>query len=160
VVFGVSRASRVARSKHLQFVLGSFVVVALGLARFVGLAQALPFSSAARPPEKSFLVKVNARIRISQSSQQVGNKYSPVKVFFNPSIVNVGTVLIVVTNSDVEGHILEINGKTSRFMHEDGGRAVMRVTFRKPGTYFVGLGIDIAADNVSRFEGGSLTVVK
>jgi len=61
---------------------------------------------------------------------------TPVKVFFTPSVINVGTVIIVARNSDPEvAHRLSVNGVYSRWMGPGSGTSVMKVTFKRPGTY-------------------------
>jgi hypothetical protein len=59
-----------------------------------------------------------------------------VKVFFTPSVINVGTVIIVARNSDPDvAHQLAINGVLSKWMGDSGGTSVMKVTFKRPGKY-------------------------
>lgn len=63
----------------------------------------------------------------------------PREVTFTPDLVNVGTVILSIENLDVETHELQIAGVTSRLMGANGGMAVIRVTFKRPGTYGVAL---------------------
>ena len=58
------------------------------------------------------------------------------EVTFKPHLINVGTVRMIVTNSDDQAHLFEINGITSKRMLE-GGRTVLVVKFKKPGLYRV-----------------------
>jgi hypothetical protein len=63
---------------------------------------------------------------------------TPVAVFISPRVIPVGTVIIVARNSDAQSsHQLSVNGVTSRWMGEGGGTSVMKVTFKRPGTYTV-----------------------
>ena len=58
---------------------------------------------------------------------------------FTPNVINVGTVLIVVRNSDPGvAHQIGINGVYSTWMGPNGGTSVMKVTFKRPGTYVAG----------------------
>jgi hypothetical protein len=80
------------------------------------------------------LLKLTARIRVIEGSGTM----TPVKVFFAPSVINVGTVIIVARNSDPEvAHQLSVNGVISKPMGAAGGTAVMKVTFKRPGNYLV-----------------------
>src|SRR5690349_5305129 len=54
------------------------------------------------------LLKLRARIRVIEGGGTLGE---PVKVFFTPSVINVGTVIIVARNSDPDvAHQLSVNG--------------------------------------------------
>jgi hypothetical protein len=91
-------------------------------------------STAGAKQAKKPLLKVTARIRISQD----GTSLAAVKVFFTPSLINVGTVIIVTRNFDPEvAHQLSINGVHSRWIGPGGGTSVMKVTFKRPGSYGV-----------------------
>jgi hypothetical protein len=91
-------------------------------------------SSAAAKRLTKPLLKLTARIRVIEG---VGTM-TPVKVFFTPSVINVGTVIIVARNSDPEvAHRLSVNGVSSRWMGPGGGTSVMKVTFKRPGAYIV-----------------------
>jgi hypothetical protein len=93
------------------------------------------FSTASAKGSTKPLLKLTARIRVIEGS---GGTLIPVKVFFTPSVLNVGTVVIVARNSDpVVAHRLSINGVYSKWMGPGGGTAVMKVTFKKPGSYGV-----------------------
>jgi len=123
----------------------------------VGFAVACATVPAASPARSSALasprpplIKVSARIRSE------GPYPSPLKVFFTPSVVNVGTILFVITNSDNGHHFLQIGGVSSRMMGPTGGKAVMRVTFKKPGIY--GVATNLLPGEY--LDGGSITVVK
>jgi hypothetical protein len=110
-------------------------------------------STAAAKRSTKPLLKVTVRIRVIEGIWGA----RPVKLFFTPSVVNVGTVAIVARNSDHEyGHTVSINGVKSRWMGASGGTAVMKVTFKRPGTY-------IAATEVEEGEtdgSGLLKVIK
>jgi hypothetical protein len=57
------------------------------------------------------------------------------KIIFAPNVVHVGTVLVLdIKNLDNDVHDIQVNGLTSRRMGHNG-RAILRVTFKKPGTY-------------------------
>ena len=71
------------------------------------------------------------------------------KIVCAPHVVHAGTPLLFeIKNLDNEFHDIEINGMTSRRMGHNG-RAVMRVTFKKPGTYIV----SAPDDNASGISG-------
>jgi len=130
------------RPKHRITRLAILVATAALLA--VGTAPAalseLSSASAKRPTKP--ILKVNARIRVNISS---GSTLKPVSVFFDPPVINVGTVIIVARNTDDQSaHQLTINGVTSRWMGPSSGTAVIKVTFPRPGKYAVGVngGID------------------
>jgi len=60
----------------------------------------------------------------------------PGKILFNPRKVKSGKVIFKITNKDDdEFHIFAINAAQSRRMGPDGGRAILRVAFKKPGLY-------------------------
>jgi hypothetical protein len=114
-------------------------------------------SSAAATRGAKPLLKLTARIRVIEVGSP--GTLTPVRVFFSPSVINVGTVIIVARNSDPQvAHKLAINGVTSKPMGPDGGTAVMKVTFKRPGTYLVQVfgGIGDGQDNGS----GELKVLK
>jgi hypothetical protein len=91
------------------------------------------------------LVTVQARIRVF-----VNPKYPRTSILaqrevtFNPSLINVGKVRIIVSNSDKEPHIFEINGVSSRVLGP-GGRQVLTVTFKRPGIYSAAVSTDTPA---------------
>jgi hypothetical protein len=123
-----------SKRKHVCFAILA-VTVALAVLAAAPAAWSDSSSAAAKRATKP-VVKVTARIRIVPATGEV---LIPVKVFFTPSVINVGTVTIVVRNSDpVVAHQISINGVYSRWMGPHGGTAVMKVTFKRPGTYVAG----------------------
>jgi len=130
--------------------------VACAGAAFAALSaapQALPGSSAeARPKPRT--VKVVARIR-----ESVGENHAllPVTITFRPNVANVGTVLFVVRNSASDGYQVEINGVRTKALGPNGGTGVIRVTFKRPGKYSVGLGTSGGGDY---YTGALFKVVK
>lgn len=135
--------------------------VALALCSlFLALFAASPVfaaSSAARSKVPArFLIKVQARIRVNISAGLPGIAIDTAarEVTFSPALINVGTVIILVSNSDKEAHQMEINGVSSRRMG-GGGKAVMRVTFKTPGIYPISLSADTPVP-----VSGALKVVK
>src|SRR5262245_31656571 len=103
---------------------------ALAFVAMVPVAWSDSSSAAAKPPAKPLLT-VRARIRVILS----GESQTPLAVFFTPTTINVGTVIIIARNSDNEMHQLIINGVTSRWMGPGSGTAVLKVRFKRPGTY-------------------------
>jgi len=86
------------------------------------------------------ILKVEAGIRAAVG---VGGTLTPVRIFFTPSVVNVGTVTIVARNYDDEAwHQLSVNGVDSRWMGPGSGTAVMRVTFKRPGKYIATVNVE------------------
>jgi hypothetical protein len=121
------------------------------------LATAAPALSqrsvtAAKAPPR--IVKVVARIR-----ESVGENHAllPVTVTFRPAVANVGTVLFVVRNSASDGYQVEINGVRTKPLGANGGTDVIRVTFKRPGKYSVGLGTSGGGDY---YTGALFKVVK
>ena len=109
------------------------LTVALAVLAAAPAARSDSSSAAAKRPTKP-LLKVTAGFE----SFTGNGPQPPVKVFFTPSVINVGTVKIVVRNSDPDvAHQVGINGVVSRWMAANGGTAVMKVTFKRPGTYVV-----------------------
>lgn len=95
------------------------------------------------------LITVHARIRVFSNPIAPRNSLLAAReVTFSPSVINVGTVRIIITNSDTEPHLFEINGVNSKRLLE-GGRAVMIVKFKKPGLYPV----SVSTDTPSAFSG-------
>jgi hypothetical protein len=92
------------------------------------------------------LVTVQARIRV-----YVNPKYPRTSILaqrevtFSPSLINVGKVRIIVSNSDKEAHSFEINGVSSRLLGP-GGRQVLTVTFKRPGIYPVAVSSETPVD--------------
>jgi len=83
-----------------------------------------------RPAEP--ILKVKAGIRAAVG----GGVLTRVAIFFTPSVINAGTVMIVARNYDDEApHQLSVNGVNSRWMGPGNGTAVMRVTFNRPVKY-------------------------
>jgi hypothetical protein len=104
------------------------------------------------------MVKIDARIRVVLTA---GDPLIPVRVFFSPNVINVGTVLIVVRNSDPGvAHQLGINGVVSKWMGPNGGTAVMKVKFKRPGTYVAGTFGGMPPDGGENGGEGLLKVVK
>jgi hypothetical protein len=60
----------------------------------------------------------------------------PGKIVFSPKTVKRGPVVIKITNTDDEWHLFEVAGVRSRLIGPNGGRAIIRLTFKKPGLYF------------------------
>jgi hypothetical protein len=73
-----------------------------------------------------------------------GGVVIPVRLSLAPSTVKVGTVVIVIRNLDRTGrHQLTVNNATSPSVGP-GARTVMRVTFKRAGTYVVQTVITLA----------------
>ena len=120
------------KGKHVLLAIFG-VTVALAVLGAAPAAWSDSSSAAAKRPTKP-LLKVTARIRIIEG----GGSLKPLQVFFTPSVINVGKVIIVARNSDPESaHQLSINGVYSRWMGPGGGTSVMKVTFKRPGSYLV-----------------------
>jgi hypothetical protein len=137
----------------------TFLAVLSAAAALVALCAAPSGWSHSSSTPARLLIKVHARIRIDNTTpyNSYTNGMNPRTVFFTPALINVGTVILDVVNSDDDEHRLTIDGVTSRMMGPDGGKAVMRVTFKKPGTY----GIAVSADNNDAIDiSGELKVVK
>lgn len=66
---------------------------------------------------------------------------APREVTFTPDVVNVGTVIVEISNYDDEDHTLEVAGFLSRLLPPNS-RAFMKVTFKKPGIYPVSISSD------------------
>src|SRR5258707_5937834 len=115
-------------------------------------------SSAALKLATKPVVKISARIRVVPATGEV---LIPVKVFFTPRVINVGTVIIVVRNSDPGvAHQVGINGVYSAWMGPNGGTAVMKVTFKRPGTYVAGTFGGMPPDGGETGGEGVLKVLK
>lgn len=110
-------------------------MVAIGLLAAPSAWSGLSSTShAAKRPTKPIL-KINARILVAPAEGAI----TPVKLFFAPSVINVGTVRIVIRNFDpLETHQISINGVLSRWMGPSGGTAMITVTFKRPGIYTAG----------------------
>ncbi len=123
----------------------------------IGMLAAAPLAfshPSATTPKK--VVKVRARIRVNSDPNQVKDLPMAQRgIFFTPSVINVGTVIIVISNGDDDAHIFQINGVTSRRIGP-GGRATIKVTFKRPGRYPVGL----TDDDLFNVGPGVLKVVK
>jgi hypothetical protein len=124
----------------------TFVAVSVAAALVAALATAAPGLSerssveAKAPPR---VIKVVARIR-----ESVGENHAllPVTITFRPAIANVGTVMFVVRNSASDGYQVEINGVRTKPLGSNGGTDVIRVKFKRPGKYSVGLGTSGGGD--------------
>jgi hypothetical protein len=123
------RSGRSTRKQRF-ILLGAAVVAALA-----ATSAAWSADSATRPTKP--ILKINAQVRRIIGSG--GGGVIPVKVFFLPPTINVGTVRIVVHNTDPDvPHQVSINGVYSAWMGPHGGTAVMKVTFKRPGIYIAG----------------------
>lgn len=112
------------------------------------------WSHAAKTPAK--LIKVRARIRIDTDPNQGKDSSLALRgIFFTPSVINVGTVDLIVSNTDNDDHWFEINGVKTGVIR-GGGRASIRVTFKRPGIYPVA----ISNDDLGNVGPGELKVVK
>jgi plastocyanin len=56
------------------------------------------------------------------------------EIRFTPATVKPGTVTFTVVNNDLDDHVFSINGHDTAFI-APGGKAVVKVTFAKKGTY-------------------------
>ena len=122
-----------------------------------GMLGAAPVASShpAATPRKH-IVTIRARIRVDSDPNQPQDLAMTNRgVFFTPAVISVGTVYIVISNTDNDDHYFEINGVQSRRIAA-GGRAKIKVTFKHPGTYPVGL----TSDDLSNVGPGLLKVVK
>src|SRR5262245_1297506 len=121
------------RHRTLAAVSCACTLVALLATAAPGLSE--PSATEARPSGPT--VKVVARIR-----ESVGENHAllPVTITFRPAVANVGTVLFVVRNSASDGYQVEINGVHTKPLGPNGGTDVIRVKFKRPGKYSVGLG--------------------
>jgi hypothetical protein len=127
------------------------VGIALALFAFVPVASSRTWATV--PPR--LLVHVKARIRVYFDPAHPHNSVLADRVVtMTPKVVNVGTVIFEVLNSDNEQHRFQINGKTTKIIGA-GGRTTLRVTFKHAGIYPVA----ITSDTPIAF-GGSLKVVK
>jgi hypothetical protein len=141
---------RLSKSRAAAFAL----LAATALATTMVAAPGAWSHSTAKP--KKHVVKIRARIRVDSDPDSLKDRNLAERaVFFTPSVVNVGPVIIVVSNTDDDDHWIEINGVTSRKIGP-GGRAIMRVTFKRPGMYRVG----VSGDDLSNVGPGLLKVVK
>jgi hypothetical protein len=122
---------------------------------FAAMVMALSVVPGAWPHPSKSPPKLVVRIRATMYGHPNGNVQFPGKITFTPDVVNVGTVIVQVRNLDDDFHTFELNGVTSRRMGGDGGKAVLRVTFKKAGTYAAG-----APDDDSSGITGALKVVK
>jgi hypothetical protein len=101
------------------------------------------------------MITVRARIRVySNPLYPRDSLLAQREVTFTPSLINVGTVRMIVTNSDDEAHWFQINGVTSKRLLK-GGRAVLVVKFKKPGIYRV----SVTSETPVAFS-GQLKVIK
>lgn len=95
----------------------------------VAVALALVSSAyASRPSSVPTVVKVTI----------FGHPYPavPGKILFSPKTVSRGPVVFKITNTDQDWHFFEIAGVRSRFIGPHGGRAILRLTFKKQSLYF------------------------
>jgi len=107
------------------------------------------------PTPSRLLLTIDARILAYYSPGiPKTSMMAPREVTFSPDVINVGTVIISVSNSDDEDHIFEIN-RVSTKMLGPGGRTNLRVTFKKPGFYPV----SVSSDNPIPIS-GTLKVIK
>ena len=121
----------------------------------LALAAAVAASAFAQPAIKRPLLTIQARIRVyATPGIPTTSQMAPRAVTFSPDLVNVGTVIIEIRNTDDEPHSLQIGGATSSLIGP-GGRAFMRVTFRHAGVYPVSVSTDTPVP-----IGGSVRVVK
>jgi hypothetical protein len=131
------------RSPTGKYATRGLLVLATALATFFALAttaSSRPTVAKAKAPPARLLVHVHARIRAYASLTAPRDPALATRVVtFVPKVINVGTVIIDVINSDQEAHWFEINGVRSKRLGEEGGRAILRVTFKRPGTYPVAL---------------------
>jgi hypothetical protein len=110
-------------------------------------------TSANLPPR--LIIHVKARIRVYFDPVHPHNSVLADRIVtMTPKVVNVGTVIFDVLNSDNEQHRFQINGKTTKIIGA-GGRTTLRVTFKHAGIYPVA----ITSDTPIAF-GGALKVVK
>jgi hypothetical protein len=107
------------------------------------------------PTPARLLITIHARIRAYYTPGfPTTSMMAAREVTFAPDLINVGTVIISVSNSDNEEHMLEINGVSTKLLGP-GGRTNVRVTFKKPGIYPV----SVTSDNPVPVS-GSLKVIK
>jgi|SRR5579862_6075670 len=103
------------------------------------------------------ILKVN--VRILQASDRVyaasNGGTPPVKAFFSAKEVNVGPVIFVIHNFAQDYQQFSVAGAYTRLIGP-GGAAVLKVTFKRPGKYVVG----VLSENRIQGTSGLLTVIK
>jgi len=108
------------------------------LAAFSAASAGATESTADRTKPRTIL-KVNVTIRQAPETSPGGGASTLIKAFFSENPLNVGPVIFVIRNLTNGNRTLVLNGVSSRSMGPDGGTAVMRVTFKHPGIYIVGV---------------------
>lgn len=99
------------------------------------------------------ILKVNVTIKQAPESSPGSGASTLIKAFFSENPLNVGPVIFVVRNFTGSYRTLVLDGVSSRPMGPDGGTAVMRVTFKRPGIYIVGVGsTDVFAQNTGEIR--------
>jgi hypothetical protein len=112
------------------------------------------WSHPAKAPPR-LLVTVQARIKAYVAAGVPKTSLmAPLEVSFSPDLIDVGTVIIAVNNTTNESHALEIDGVSTALLGP-GGRADIRVNFRRPAKYTV----SVSADDPVPIS-GTLTVIK
>jgi hypothetical protein len=111
----------------------------LGIAcAMLGLVGApVAWSASSRADAKSPpALTVHGQIRPYGGNPNVRSEGLPyAKLFLNPSVLSLGRVKIVVRNYTNVWLTVIVNGVQSRSLGPEGGTAVLRVTFKKPGKY-------------------------
>jgi hypothetical protein len=104
---------------------------------FVLVAAPRAWSGSSRAEAKSPpILTVHAQIRPYGGNPNVRSEGVPyAKIFFNPTVLSVGRVKIVARNYTNVWLTVAVNGVQSRSLGPQGGTAVLRVTFKKPGKY-------------------------
>jgi|SRR5579862_9116546 hypothetical protein len=140
--------------QRLHLATAAAFAVAVGLFVLAPAASSRSAEPQANLPPR-LLVHVKARIRVYFSPAHPHNSmFADRIVTLKPSVVNVGTVIFDISNSDDESHRFEINGVNSKLIGI-GGRATIRVTFKHAGIY----PIAITTDTPIGF-GGAMRVIK
>jgi hypothetical protein len=154
---GILAGAMTGRPLSVRFTGRRSAVAILALLGLAGLLASAPVASShpvAKP--KQHIITIRARIRVDSDPNQPQDLAMTNRgVFFTPSVISVGTVYIVISNTDNDDHYLEINGVQSRRIAA-GGRAKIKVTFKHPGVYSAGL----TSDDLSNVGPGLLKVVK
>jgi hypothetical protein len=114
---------------------GANRIMAMAAAAVCLLSAVTPVAAAKAPHRPLLHVKV--RIRVFYDPNFPRNTMN-LTVTFAPKTVNIGTVVLDISNSDNDPHQFEINGKETKLIG-GGGKAVLTVTFKRAGLYPVAI---------------------
>jgi hypothetical protein len=100
-----------------------------------GMAAALMLFALLQAASSSTGTSVSTIVKVTLKGHPPSNLLTPGVIVFTPKAIKRGTVIFKITNKDGEDHFFSINGALSASINGQGGKGVLKVTFKRQGVY-------------------------